>query len=77
MQAVCDRNYLAVSEGDQVAELSDAVLNKIQSTKASKLPLSSLPPSGMHQSVKALLFGDCMRIYMAAISQCLGTSNSV
>eukprot|EP00250_Pteridium_aquilinum_P001990 c12202_g1_i1 orf=281-1441(-) len=45
VQAVCDSNSLAVSKGGQVAELSDAVLNRIQSTKALKLPLSSLPPS--------------------------------
>lgn len=53
VQALCDRNYLAVSNGGKVAELSDAVLNKIQLTKASKFPLSSLSPSDEY-IIKAL-----------------------
>lgn len=65
VEAVCDTNSLAVNESDQ---LSDAVLRKIQLTKASKLPLSSLPPSEEY-IIKVLQSDSKMRSLLQHIEQ--------
>ncbi|MCO5564155.1 hypothetical protein L7F22_017811 [Adiantum nelumboides] len=68
IRAICDSNSLALSVPGQLAELSDVTLNQIQLTKASNLPLSSLPPSDAY-SVKVLQSDSRIRDLLANIEQ--------
>lgn len=68
VQAICDSSSLVESEHGQHAELNDAALNQILSTKASNAALLNLPPSEAY-TMKTLQSGSRTRDLIQSIEQ--------